>query len=60
MINMVYLVLVFISGNGTGGYSTASEKIPQANMAQCQVNAREYKKDGSILKAYCIVGVMPK
>lgn len=55
MINVVYLVLVLTQSTGT-----ASVTIPQANMAQCQANAENYKKVGSIRKTYCIVGVMPK
>lgn len=57
MINVVYLVLVF----GGSSANTASVLIPQANMAQCEVNAKNYnrKKDG-VCNVYCIVGVMPK
>lgn len=59
MINVVYLVLVITTGN-TG---IATYSIPQANMAQCQVNAKNYsnKKYGEIdyhkIVAHCIVGV---
>lgn len=53
MINVVYLVLVF-SGYGGAGAAVA---IPQANMGQCQINAKEYKKERNIDQAYCIVGV---
>lgn len=54
MINVVYLVLVFSGyGNNSSGGAVA---IPQANMAQCQVNAKNYN-DLDVKKAYCIVGV---
>ena len=57
MINVVYLVLVF-SGSQTG---SAAVSIPQANMKQCQVNAKNYLEDKMIgvvaSRAYCIVGV---
>lgn len=56
MINIVYLVLVLT--NGTGG--VASQVIPQANMAQCQANAKHYDGVGRIIDTHCIVGVMPK
>lgn len=61
MINVVYLVLVIIYRG-----DIEIKEIPQANMAQCQVNAKnyngfEYAKDevGAKAKgkAYCIVGV---
>ena len=55
MINIVYLVLVFYGGTNYGaGGATA---IPQANMAQCQVNAKNYKDKDAVKKVYCIVGV---
>lgn len=68
MINVVYLVIFLVSGNGV-----TSQSIPQANMAQCQANAKIYNTGknneivvnnwGGSLKtqaAHCIVGVMPK
>lgn len=63
MLNIVYLVLVF-SGS-SGQYTSVS--IPQANMKQCQINAKAHYTGGSnknptdeIVQAKCIVGVMPK
>lgn len=38
MINVVYLVMVF----GGSSANTASVLIPQANMAQCGINAKNY------------------
>lgn len=55
MINVVYLVLVLNWSSGT-----ASVTIPQANMKQCEINKSAYKGDGTIMKSYCIVGVMAK
>lgn len=65
MINVVYLVLVLTQSTGT-----ASVTIPQANMAQCQANARIFNtnKNNEIVNngftsgvktqsAICIVGV---
>lgn len=60
MINLVYLILVMYSNNGV-----SVEKIPQANMAQCQVNAKnlaglEFKGVGGgmvMTKTRCVVGV---
>lgn len=54
MINVVYLVLLVTSNSSSVG-SVIS--VPQANMAQCQINAKEYKKESNVDKAYCIVGV---
>ena len=60
MLNIVYLVLVF-SGN-SGQYTSVS--IPQANMKQCQINAKAHytgRKSGNpmdeVVQAKCIVGV---
>lgn len=53
MINIVYLVLVFYGYSG----SSAPVAIPQANMAQCQVNAKNYVKERRIATTYCIGGV---
>lgn len=62
MINVVYLVLVITAGS-TG---VTSEKIPQANMKQCEINRDSFngKKDSggfsantASYKAHCIVGV---
>lgn len=58
MLNIVYLVLVF-SGH-SGEYTSVS--IPQANMKQCQINAKAHytgRKSGSddVVQAKCIVGV---
>lgn len=63
MINLVYLVVFVIGGNGL-----TSQSIPQANMKQCQANAKIFNtgaKDAMpnewisarTQKAYCIVGV---
>lgn len=61
MINVVYLVLVITGSNG--GMMT-SQSIPQANMAQCQINMTAYNdvnhrgvKAGHTTRAHCIVGV---
>jgi len=43
-----------------GASSTATVTIPQANMAQCQANLKNYGKVGKTTNAYCIVGVMLK
>ncbi|WP_162626504.1 hypothetical protein [Acinetobacter sp. CFCC 10889] len=56
MISTVYLVLVITFSYG-GEKSVAVEKIPQANMQQCQVNQKAYSKDDAIRRAFCIVGV---
>ena len=68
MLNVVYLVIFVLGNNGV-----TSQAIPQANMQQCQINARIYNtgKDNGILpnhrsgseatqSAQCIVGVMQK
>ena len=59
MSNVVYLVLVVtVLGQGV-----SVEKIPQANMKQCQINAKtmqdvNHKKVERIsYKAHCMVGV---
>lgn len=57
MINVVYLVLVFYAEPNRSYHAAASVAIPQANMAQCQVNAKSYSKDNDVKKSYCIVGV---
>lgn len=62
MLNVVYLVLVFAGSSGQ--YTSVS--IPQANMKQCQINAkshyigRDRDVDDEVVVAKCIVGVMPK
>lgn len=69
MLNIVYLVIFVLSDNG----STTSLSIPQANMNQCQANAKIYNTNkntspvyndyGASIKttaAHCIVGVMSK
>ena len=51
-----------------GGEGITSQSIPQANMKQCQVNARFFNENKQLMvnpyignvqtnKAYCIVGV---
>lgn len=66
MINVVYLVIFLVGGEGV-----TSQAIPQANMNQCQANARIFNtgknnktvvnsfisRDAVTQKAYCIVGV---
>lgn len=63
MINLVYLVVFVIGGSGV-----TSQSIPQANMNQCQANAKVFNTGekkampnewltGRTQKAYCIVGV---
>ncbi|UJQ43473.1 hypothetical protein [Acinetobacter phage vB_AbM_WUPSU] len=59
MINVVYLVLVMHASDSYGKALT-TVTIPQANMAQCQANAKNYGNAGKVTNAYCIVGVMPK
>lgn len=62
MLNVVYLVLVFA---GTSSQYT-SVLIPQANMKQCNINAKAHYTGRSgvvkdeVVEAKCIVGVMPK
>lgn len=71
MINMAYLLIFLIGGAGSG--SVTSQVIPQANMAQCQANAKIFNSKPNIdlvynglvggytaQKAVCIVGVMEK
>lgn len=63
MLNVVYLILVIATPDGY-----TSQSIPQANMAQCMVNAKNYdnkvisngRYDTKGVKATCIAGVMPK
>lgn len=57
MINVVYLVIVFFVEPSASYKAGAAASIPQANMAQCQVNAKNYGKDSNVKKTYCIVGV---
>ena len=60
MINMFYLVIFMIGAEGI-----TSQSIPQANMKQCQVNAKFFNENkqrmviGNVQtnKAYCIAGV---
>lgn len=53
MINVVYLVLVF----GYGSVGVTSERIPQANMKQCEINKKSILSQEVGTSAYCIVGV---
>lgn len=68
MINVVYLVIFLVGGGGV-----TSQSIPQANMQQCQANARIYntgKNNATLVNGYgsaaptqaahCIVGVLAK
>ena len=55
MMNTIYLVLL-IGTFQTATY-TGAVSLPQANMKQCQVNAKNLLKDHSVKKAYCIVGI---
>lgn len=59
MLNVVYLVLVMQMTEFQSS-SMATVAIPQANMAQCQANAKNYGKIYKTRTAYCIAGVMPK
>lgn len=60
MLKVVYLVLVVTSGRGV-----SIEKIPQANINQCQINAKsisdvKHRSAGGYkvaYKAHCVVGV---
>lgn len=65
MFNVIYLIIFVTSGSGL-----TSQAIPQANMAQCQANARIFntgKNNGITANSYsggaktqsaiCIVGV---
>lgn len=54
MINIVYLVVVF----SVGSTGVTSEKIPQANMKQCEINQKSMLSKHRVDDAYCIVGVM--
>lgn len=58
MISIVYLILIFSSAETSGTQAVA---IPQANMQQCNVNAKSYAKTRNgtvdIDGAFCIVGV---
>ena len=60
MLNVVYLVLVVAGGTG----ELIISNIPQANMQQCLINAKEQLKDTGrrydVVRAKCIVGVMSK
>lgn len=63
-MNVVYLVIFLIGNQGV-----TSQAIPQANLAQCQINAKVFDRTGSneILpteyqrsttsKAFCIAGL---
>lgn len=59
MIDVVYLVLVMHVG-GSSSRALTNVTIPQANMAQCQVNLKNYGNAEKVTSSYCIVGVMPK
>lgn len=52
MINVVYLVLVLTYSNGI-----TSVTIPQANLKQCEINAKYMKSQRRVDDAYCITGV---
>lgn len=54
MTSVVYLVLVFKLNMIDAMSSTA---LPQANLQQCQANAKRYENDRLVRKAYCITGV---
>lgn len=53
MINVVYLVLV-MSGGSSG---VTSERIPQANIQQCEVNKKHTLPRQTVIDAFCVVGV---
>ena len=56
MTNIFYLVILVIGAQGV-----TSQSIPQANLKQCQINAKifnnSYVLDTKTNKAYCIAGV---
>ena len=63
MINMFYLVIFMIGAEGI-----TSQSIPQANMKQCEINAKTFNSQQQLMpngyfkgtgtnKAYCIAGV---
>lgn len=66
MINIVYLVIFLVAGDGV-----TSQSIPQANMNQCNANARLFntgspnrdylvnghQRGARTQKALCLVGV---
>ena len=65
MINVVYLVIFLVGGHANGGGAT-SISIPQASMAQCQTNAKQfqgrklvqgYDNGQALTAARCISGV---
>lgn len=64
-MNIVYLIIFVIGSTGV-----TSQSIPQANLAQCQINAKQFKRTGAneifptglgksdtTSRAFCIVGV---
>ena len=61
-MNIVYLVIFVFGAN-----SATSQAIPQANLTQCQINAKVFNiaespikngySNGGQMKDYCIVGV---
>ena len=60
-MNIIYLIIVFVSVNG----NMTSQRIPQMNMQQCQVNVKNYSQKETNMgegyndhktTAYCIVG----
>lgn len=53
MISIVYLVLVFSYGSN----GATSERIPQANIKQCEINKKSVMSQDIGTRAYCIVGV---
>ena len=63
MTNIFYLVIFVLGAEGV-----TSQSIPQANLKQCQINAKIFNTDSRIIpnyylgrvktnKAYCIAGV---
>lgn len=62
-MNIVYLIIFMIGNEGI-----TSQSIPQANMKQCQINAKIFNENKQLMpnsyigrvqtnKAYCIVGI---
>ena len=53
-MNVVYLVIFLIGNQGV-----TSQAIPQANLAQCQINAKQFARNYGT-STYCLPGVKEK
>ena len=53
-MNIVYLV-IFVFGTN----SATSQAIPQANLAQCRINAKQFARNYGT-STYCLPGVKEK